>query len=81
MVVSIAFFGMQRMVTKTDSIDMPIIQETRVADAFEYVRSQYPDLHLDKEMVLATVNSKAASLDRVLRANDTVSFLPPISGG
>jgi molybdopterin converting factor small subunit len=32
-------------------------------------------------MVLITVNQKAASLDRVLQANDTVSFLPPIAGG
>ncbi len=81
MVVSIAFFGRQRMVTKTDSVDMPIIQKTRVTDALEYVRGLYPELHLDEEMVLATVNRRAASLDRVLRANDTVSFLPPISGG
>jgi len=81
MVVSIEFFGMQRVVTKTDGIDMPITGKTRVNDALEYVRHKYPNLHLDDRMILIAVNHKIASLNRILRANDTVSFLPFISGG
>ena len=81
MVVSIEFFGTQRIVTKIDGIDMPITEKTMVTDALEYVRQRYPDLHLDEGMVLITVNQEITSLDRVLRANDTVSFLPFISGG
>ena len=69
------------MVTKTESIDMPIMERTRVADALAYVKHHYPDLPLDGEMVLVTVNQKVASLERVLRANDSVSFVPPIAGG
>jgi molybdopterin converting factor small subunit len=81
MVVSISFCGPQRVVTKTHSIDMPITGRTRVTDALEYVRKQYPDLPLDDGMVLISVNKKSASLDRLLRANDKISFLPPIGGG
>jgi molybdopterin converting factor small subunit len=81
MVVTITFLGMQRAVTKTDSIDMPITPETRVADALEYVRRQYPDLHLGKGMVNVAVNQKMTSLGTVLRPNDVVSFLPYIAGG
>ena len=81
MEASIEFFGMQRVVAKTDSIDMPITKKTRVNDVLEYVRNQYPDLHLDGGMILIIVNQEIASLDRVLRANDIVSFLPFISGG
>ena len=81
MVVSIEFLGMQRVVAKTYSIDMPITEETRVNDALEYVRHLYPDLHLDEGMILITVNQKIASLDRILRANEKVSFLPFIGGG
>jgi len=81
MVVSIEFSGMQRILTKTDGIDMPITEKTRVNDALEYVRHQYPALHLDEGMILITVNQKIASLDRILMANDTVSFLPLIGGG
>jgi molybdopterin converting factor small subunit len=81
MIVSIEFMGMQRAVTKTNSIEMPITEKTRVNDALEYVRQKYPDLHLDEGMVMITVNYQIASLDKILKANDTVSFLPFISGG
>ena len=81
MAVSIQFFGIQRTITKTESIHMPFIEKTSVTDALEYIRSQYPALHLDKGMVLVTVNQKMASLDTELRENDIVLFLPHIGGG
>jgi molybdopterin converting factor small subunit len=81
MIVLIEFLGMQRTITKTNSLDMPITEKTRVSDALEYVRSKYPDLHLDERMVIITVNQETASPDRVLTANDIISFLPFISGG
>lgn len=80
-VVSIKFFGMQRALTKTDGIDMPITEKSRVTNALEYVRDRYPELPLDQEMVLITVNHEQASLNTLLKANDTVSFLPSIGGG
>ena len=81
MVVSIKFLGMQRTVTNTDSINMPITDKTKVNDALEYVRQQYPDLPLEEGMVLVTVNLEIATLDRILRDKDTISFLPLIAGG
>jgi len=81
MIVSIEFLGMQRVVTKTNSIDMPITEKTRVNDALKYVRNRYPALHLDEGMVIITVNQEIATPDRMLKANDNVSFLPFISGG
>jgi len=81
MVVSIKFHGMQRVVTNTDSIDMPITVKTRVNDALEYVRQQYPALHLEEGTVVVAVNLEIASLDRILKDKDTVSFLPNIAGG
>lgn len=81
MVVSIKLLGMHRVVTNTDSIDMPITGATRVNDALEYLRQQYPALDLDEDILLVAVNHEIASLDRILRDNDTVSFLPVIGGG
>jgi len=81
MMVSIEFLGMQRIITKVRSIDMPIADKTRVHDTLEYLRQQYPDLPLDGGMFLITVNQEIASPDRILKANDTVSFLPFVSGG
>lgn len=81
MSVSIEFLGMQRIVTNTARIDMPVTAETKVSDALEYVRRQHPGLGLDEETMLIVVNLKTASLDTVLKDNDTVSFLPIIGGG
>jgi molybdopterin converting factor small subunit len=81
MMVSIKFLGMQRLLTNTDSIDMPITDKTKVNDALEYVRQQYPSLPLEEGMVLVTVNLEIATLDRILRDKDTISFLPLIAGG
>jgi len=52
-----------------------------VIDALEYVRSRYPELPLDLEAIIITVNHEQASLDTVLKPDDTVSFLPSIGGG
>ena len=81
MTVSIEFLGMQRAIAKSDRIDMPITRRTRVIDALEHVRREYPGLHLDERTVLITVNQEMAALDTLLKANDTVLFLPSISGG
>jgi molybdopterin converting factor small subunit len=81
MMISIEFLGMQRNITKTNSIDMSIAEKTRVSDALEYVRQKYPELNLDEGMVIITVNHEIAYLNRILKANDIISFLPFISGG
>ena len=81
MIVSIEFLGMQRTVTGADSIEVPITTRSRVDDALEYIRDKYPQLKLDEGMVLVTVNQEIAPRDRVLKPDDTTSFLPFISGG
>ena len=81
MMASIKFLGMQRLLTKTDSLDMPITDKTKVNDALEYVRQHYPELPLEEGMVLITVNHEVAAPDRMLRDKDTISFLPLIAGG
>ncbi len=81
MIVLIEFLGMQRTATGADSIEVPITARSRVDDVLEYVRSNYPQLKLDEGMALVTVNQKIAPRDQILHADDTISFLPFISGG
>ena len=78
MVVSITFHGRQRAVTRTRAIDMPIDEGSQVTDALDYVKRRFPELPLDHDRFLATVNSEVVPSDRALRARDTVSFLPSI---
>jgi molybdopterin converting factor small subunit len=79
--VSIEFFGTQRVVAETNSIHMSITGETAVSEALEYVRRQYPALRLDRETILITVNHQVVPHDTLLKANDTVCFMPGIGGG
>jgi len=82
MIVSVSFFGLQRKLAQTDQIQVSLSSKIqRVADLFSYIREKYPELSLSEEVVLVVVNDHASSLDRRLRANDEVSFLPHIGGG
>ena len=81
MQVSIEFLGNQYVITRTDSIDMPIMERTTVREALEYVRQRYPELPLPQGVMVIIVNKAIASPGRILRDHDTISFLPPISGG
>ena len=72
---------MQRVVIKKDSINIPITGEMTVKDVLEFIKNLYPNLNLDEEMLFVTVNQEKASLDRLLSADDAISFLPHISGG
>jgi len=81
MIASIKFLGMQRVITNTDNLDMPINGNTRVQNALEYVRQRYPELPLEDGMVITTVNHEIAKPDRILKDKDTISFLPLIAGG
>jgi molybdopterin converting factor small subunit len=81
MTVAINFHGFQRAVTKKNHVNMNISDKTRVHDALEYVNKLFPELPLNGEMVLITINEKLASLDSALRPDDSISFLPHIGGG
>jgi molybdopterin converting factor small subunit len=79
--VSVKFLGMQRVVTKKDSIAIPVTGEMTVKDILESVKDLYPGLNLDEGLLFVTVNQEKASLDRPLSTDDTISFIPHISGG
>jgi molybdopterin converting factor small subunit len=81
MVVSIQFLGSQRAITHTPAIEMPIAGEMKVSDVLEYVKHRYPALQLQESETIITVNQEMALPERILQANDTISFLPFIHGG
>jgi molybdopterin converting factor small subunit len=81
MVVSIELFGIQRDIARIEKVIMPITEKTPLRVALEYIRKLYPDMVLDENMILMTVNHETASLDRLLKSNDTVCILPHIGGG
>jgi len=81
MAVSIEFFGLHRDIAKISKITMPITENTLLRHAIDHVKKLYPEMILDENMVLLTVNQELASPDRLLVSNDTVCILPHIGGG
>ena len=81
MVVSIKFMGTQQMITNTSSIDMPVSNHTTVKDALDFIKQRYPALPLENGALFITVNQEITPLDKVLSANDSITFIPAIGGG
>ena len=79
--VSVEFHGVQRVITGEDAIVIEITAKTKVKDVLELVNHRYPALDLDEGMIIMTVNQEKVSADRTLNNDDTVSFIPHISGG
>ena len=79
--VQVKFLGIQRLATEKDSITIELSGTMRVADVLEFVKSSYPELDLNEDNVVTTVNQEKAYPERLLKPGDTISFLPFISGG
>ena len=81
MTISIKLSGMQQVIAGTSTIEMPVTGYSTVADALEYVKKRFPNLSLDKHSMFIVIDHKIVPLDRALRADDTIEFLPAIGGG
>ena len=81
MVVSVQFCGFQRAITRTEELEVSLLDNSRVDDLFLHVKRCYPDLPLSRRDVTVSVNDKVSALDRLLKPADRISFLPHIGGG
>jgi molybdopterin converting factor small subunit len=80
-VVSVQFFGAQRALTKTSTLQIPLTHNGRVSDVFQYLMDFYPNLPLREEDVLVTVNNNTTNMNHALNADDKIVFLPHVGGG
>jgi len=81
MFVSVQFHGVLRAITKTDEIQVPLIQDGCVSDVFSYVKDCYPELPVSKDGFIVTVNNTVSAMHHRLNASDNIAFLPHIGGG
>lgn len=81
MYVSVQFYGAQRAVTRTDTIQIPIFGGGRVIDVLHYLIKEYPELSLNEEGVMIAVNNTVTDIHQLLSADDKIAFLPHIGGG
>jgi molybdopterin converting factor small subunit len=81
MMVLVQFHGIQRLLTRTHEVQVPLLKGRRVRDVFLYIRNCYPDLSLSEKAVMITVNDNVSAMNALLNPNDKISFLPHIGGG
>ena len=81
MTVSVLFYGVLRKIAEANQIRVPIPRETRVNDLLCTVRKRYPQLPLNDDAILLTVNDRVATGEQILEPEDTICFLPHIGGG
>jgi len=81
MSVAVQFYGVQKALTKTHELRVPIQKGRKVRDVLNYLSECYPDLVIREDDVVITVNNRISSMDRTLKPDDRVSFLPHIGGG
>ena len=82
MKISVNFLGPQRKQLQTDRIRIPLSDGVRVvSDLFGYMAESFPELSIQRDMVLVTVNNRVSGPDQRLRDNDEIAFIPHIGGG
>src|SRR4029077_615662 len=79
--VRVLFFGMLKDLAgkASDSLDMP--EGTLVRDVLERYASQSPRMRETLASLAVAVNQQYAGGETVLKADDEVALLPPVSGG
>jgi molybdopterin converting factor subunit 1 len=79
--VNVLFFGRVRELTgiAEEAVELP--SGTTLADLFDRYASRFPKLAAFRASLVASRNQEFASWDTRLTEDDTIAFLPPVSGG
>lgn len=80
MKIRVLTFGIARDITNADNIvvEMPAGSDARALQA--RLQEQFPALKRLNSLQIA-VNAEYASSDTLLRENDEIALIPPVSGG
>jgi molybdopterin converting factor small subunit len=73
--------GLQRKLARTNQIQIPLFEKARVIDVLTHIKKSYPELPFPEETLLVVVNHKLATMEKILKHNDNVIFLPFLGGG
>lgn len=79
--VEVLFFGRLRELTGITQEQTEISQGATLSDLFNCYATRFPTLAAFRSSLVASRNQEFAAWDTPLADNDTVAFLPPVSGG
>jgi len=80
MTVQILFFGITTDLLKTSSAELEIAENSTVTNLKVALTTKYPPLKKLKSYVVA-VNESYATDEMILKPNDVIAIIPPVSGG
>jgi molybdopterin synthase sulfur carrier subunit len=79
--VKVLFFGRARELTGVAEEAVELPNGTTLANLFDRYAARFPKLAAFRASLVASRNEEFASWDTPLIENDTIAFLPPVSGG
>jgi molybdopterin converting factor small subunit len=62
-------------------MQIELTDRTSVADVLEYLKERFPEMIFPEHAFLVAVNDKVSSMERILKNDDNVTFLPLVGGG
>ncbi len=79
--VKVRFFAVLRERVGASEITKEITEGSTVGDLWEALQREYPKLAPAQRALLYAVNRDYVGVSRVLKDQDEVAFVPPVSGG
>lgn len=80
MKLNILLFGIARDIIGGSSLVLEMDENTTVDALMAHLRKAYPDFEKLVSLMIA-VNSDYAKGDMLLKENDEIALIPPVSGG
>jgi len=80
MKIHILLFGIATDLLNTSSLELEVSENCTVAVFKKEIRATYPPLENINSYAIA-VNEAYASDETILKSNDVVAIIPPVSGG
>jgi molybdopterin converting factor subunit 1 len=81
MKVRVKFFAILRERAGTSAATKELADGGTVADLWRELQKDYPKLDVPGIRMLYAVNQNYVNLDQLLKDQDEVVFIPPVSGG
>lgn len=80
MKITVLFFGISSDLIEENQLEVTLEKAMSVADFKDYLQEKYSSLDKINTYAIA-VNESYATNDVMIKANDVVAIIPPVSGG
>ena len=81
MKVRLRFFAVLREMVGLEELEMDLTEGTTVAGLLETVVSEYTKLDPYRAVLQVAVNHEIVGPEHLVKPEDEIAFLPPVSGG